>query len=272
MTGSFGKTMAMALLSAALVLSGCGRPAVTRSAADASAPRIVPVAQPRFGDADPHEWEGRHPGHYPVHGIDVSRWQGAIDWRLARANGVSFAYMKATEGGDHTDPAFDEHWRAAAAAGLPRGAYHHYYFCRSAAEQARWYIAHVPRAPGALPPVLDIEWTPFSRTCRVRPPADEVRRDIATFARIVGSHYGQRPMIYTTVDFYRDNDLGRLSGYEFWLRSVAGHPAEVYPGQRWTLWQYTGTGLVPGVERQTDINAFSGSAEGWSGWLAARAI
>ena len=66
-------------------------------------------------------------------------------------------------------------------------------------------------------------------------------------------------MIYTTVDFYRDNELWQLDGYPFWLRSVAGHPSDVYPGQRWHFWQYTGTGLVEGIDGPTDLNVFAGT-------------
>ncbi len=89
--------------------------------------RPVAVSAPRFGDADPTDWPGRGPASYPVHGIDISRWQGVVDWPAARANGVGFAYLKATEGGDTLDPLFRTNWAAAARAGVPRGAYHYFY-------------------------------------------------------------------------------------------------------------------------------------------------
>ena len=59
-------------------------------------------------------------------------------------------------------------------------------------------------------------------------------------------------------------DLGRMQGFHFWLRSVAGHPAEVYPGQRWAFWQYTGTGMVEGIDGLTDINVFGGTRSQWA--------
>ncbi len=99
-----------------------------------------PGANPQLGDSRPHEWRGAHPYRHDVHGIDISRWQGEIDWGRVRGAGISFAFIKATEGGDHSDPAFPRYWREAAAARIPRGAYHYYYFCRSGAEQARWFI------------------------------------------------------------------------------------------------------------------------------------
>jgi lysozyme len=252
-------------LVAMLVLAGCGG----RQSAPDTASAVVNPAQ--FGDAKPHEWNGRSPDQYEVHGIDASRWQGVIDWRTARANGVSFAFFKATEGGDIIDPAFGSYWASAGAAGMPRGAYHYFYFCRPAIDQARWFIQHVPRSRGALPPVLDMEWNAHSPTCTRRPDAAHVRAEAKTFMDALERHYGQRPILYTTVDFFHDNQMSRLAGHEFWLRSVAGHPSTVYPGQRWRFWQYSGTGLVPGIQGKVDVNAFSGSRRDWQNWLDARA-
>ncbi|OBY28764.1 glycoside hydrolase family 25 protein [Leisingera sp. JC1] len=253
--------------------AGCGRPperdagapAVTRT--EPANARLAGLSTyPRFGDRDPHDWEGRKPWSYPVHGIDVSRYQGDIDWRRVRRSGVSFAYIKATEGGDHTDAKFRDNWRGARAAGLKHGAYHYYYFCRPAAEQARWFIKHVPKDANALPPVLDMEWNHRSRTCRTRPDGATVRAEARKFLNILERHYGKRPVIYTTVDFYRDTGIGKLTGTEFWLRSVAGHPQKVYPGKNWSFWQYSGTGEVPGVAGDVDLNTFRGSPESWLRW------
>jgi len=227
---------------------------------------------PHFEDSDAFDWTSRTPWTYPVHGIDVARYQGEIDWPAVRQANVSFAYIKATEGGDHLDAAFRENWRGAARAGLLRGAYHYFYFCRSAAQQARWFIRHLPNQAGMLPPVLDIEWTPRSPTCRLRPEPRKVRAEMKVFLQRIQKHYGKPQLVYTTPDFYHKNQLWRLHGVEFWLRSVADHPEDRYPGRRWTFWQYTGTGIVPGVEGHTDINAFSGTPEQWQAWLVSHGV
>ncbi len=226
----------------------------------------IPHYPPRFGDADPWEWESIKPTAYPVHGIDISRWQGDIDWITAKRAGVSFAFIKATEGGDVADPKYWTHHQGAKRAGVPYGAYHYYYFCRSAAEQARWFIQNVPRDYGALPHVLDMEWTPTSRTCTKRPDGRTVRAEAKVFLDMLQAHYGKRPIIYTTPDFYRETGIGTMRGETFWLRSVAGHPSKVYPGARWTFWQYTGTGLIPGIPGEVDINVFRGSHSDWVAW------
>jgi len=254
----------MIVLLACLLLSCGGRhnqsaPPAIRAIADV----------PRYGDADPHAWSGVVPWQYPVHGIDVSKYQGDVDWHAVRRAGIDFAFIKATEGGDHSDDRFQDNWSAARAAGMPRGAYHYYYFCRPALEQAAWFINHVPKDASALPPVLDLEWTHKSKTCTYRPDPATVQREGRIFLAALTAYYGKRPVIYTTVDFYRDAELWQLD-YPFWLRSVAGHPSDVYPGQRWHFWQYTGTGLVPGIEGPTDLNVFAGSGAQWAAFANAR--
>lgn len=227
----------------------------------------VTVNPPRFDDAKPHPWDGRAPQTYPVHGLDVSKYQPPIDWAAARGAGVSFVFIKATEGGDMLDERFEEHWRGARRAGIPAGAYHFYYHCRPAIEQAEWFIRNVPRN-GTLPPVLDMEWTPFSPTCTIRRPPEVIRAEARVFLERLTRHYGRKPVIYSTVDFFRDTELWRVGDYPFWLRSVAGHPQDVYAGRHWAFWQYTSTGLVPGVTGEVDINVFAGSAAQWQTWVS----
>ena len=260
----------VALLAVTAVLSACGGApdrGSDRGADPAPAVSVLPI---RFSDADPHPEVRLATSNHPVHGIDVSRFQGPIDWFQVAQSGVSFAFIKATEGGDLVDPLLRDHMQGARRAGVPRGAYHFFYHCRPAAEQAQFFIDNVPREPGALPPVLDIEWTPTSPTCTIRREASVIRAEMAEFIRIVGAHYGQRPVIYTTLDFYHDNDLNLLGRQDFWLRSVAAHPRDAYPGQPWTFWQYTSTGLVPGITGKADINAFVGGADLWAAWLESR--
>lgn len=259
------------LAALACFLTACGSRRAPVDAVPEAAPQISLRAAPTkiypsFGDADPHDWKRRRPTSYAVHGIDISRWQGAIDWGKARRAGVSFAFIKATEGGDVFDPKFEQHWAGAGATGVARGAYHFYYFCRPAEQQAAWFIKNVPKDSNALPHVLDMEWNHQSRTCKLRPKPEKVRSEARKFLNKLEAHYGQRPIVYTTPDFYKETGIWRLGQTEFWLRSVAGHPSEVYPGGQWRFWQYTGTGLVPGIEGKVDINVFGGTVQEWREW------
>ncbi len=221
----------------------------------------------RFRDAKPIDFGKVSPGQYAVHGVDVSRWQGEIDWPKLRSQGANFAYIKATDGGDHLDPMFRKNWREANEAGLRRGAYHFFYWCRTAGEQADWFIRNVPKVEGALPPVIDVEYNGESK-CKRRLSRAVVLEKMQVFMDKLERHYGQRPVIYTAPDFYRDNLKGEFLDYPFWLRAVAQHPSKVYPGRKWVFWQYSGSGLSHGVKGKIDLNVFYGSERQWRSWVA----
>jgi len=101
-------------------------------------------------------------------------------------------------------------------------------------------------------------------------PRGQVHAEARVFLNAVEAHYGQRPILYTTVDFYEENRLWEMGGVDFWLRSTAAHPSDRYPGQHWLIWQYSGTGLVPGIKGKVDLNAFAGDRRAFAVWLAAQ--
>ena len=89
---------------------------------------ILPTNRyPTKSDVRPHAGVARA-HELPIHGIDVSKWQGTVDWAAVRAAGTQFVFIKATEGGDHVDDRFLENWNGAGAVGIPRGAYHFVYW------------------------------------------------------------------------------------------------------------------------------------------------
>jgi lysozyme len=221
----------------------------------------------RFRDAKPINFGRASPRSLAVHGVDVSRWQGDIDWMRLRTQGANFAYIKATDGGDHIDPMFRTNWRKAKEAGVKRGAYHFFYWCRTAGEQADWFIRNVPRDPDALPPVIDVEYNHLS-DCKMRLSRAKILEKMQVFMDRLERYYGKRPIIYTAPDFYADNLDGEFMQHPFWLRSVAAHPTKIYPGRRWVFWQYSGSGLTQGVEGKIDLNVFHGSENDWHDWVA----
>ncbi|WP_265519577.1 GH25 family lysozyme [Nitratireductor luteus] len=237
-------------------------------------PALRPAGKPsggkvysqKFRDAKPVNFGKVTPQHHAVHGVDVSRWQGEIDWATLRGQGANFAYIKATDGGDHLDPMFRKNWDAAARAGLRRGAYHFFYWCRTAAEQADWFIRNVPKVKGALPPVIDVEYNHQS-DCKRRWPRADILEKMQVFMDRLERHYGQRPIIYTAPDFYGDNLQGAFPNHPFWLRAVAEHPSKVYPGRDWVFWQYSGSGLSQGVNGKIDLNVFRGDERAWWNWV-----
>jgi lysozyme len=208
------------------------------------------------------------PADYQIHGVDVSKYQGDINWDSVRASGVQFAWIKATEGGDRLDEKFAQNWAGAKAAGIPRGAYHFAYWCRPAEEQATWFKANVPNDPDALPPVLDVEWNGQSKTCPKRLPRDVAIAQMKIILAAMEDAYGKKPVIYTSIDFHRDVMQGEFNDYSIWVRSVKCNPALKYGARRWRFWQHTAEGHVAGIRGNVDRNAFNGTAAEWRTWLA----
>jgi lysozyme len=208
------------------------------------------------------------PSDYPIHGIDVSKYQGQIDWSAVAGSGVKFVWIKATEGGDHADERFAVNWAGAKLAGVPHGAYHFVYWCRPPIEEISWFEQNVPVEADALPPVLDVEATPTSATCHRHLERDSAIADMKVMLEEMERHYGRRPVVYTSVDFF-DAILsdGAFSDYPIWVRSTKHHPAVRYGLRMWHFWQYQSDGAVPGIEGHVDRNAFYGTGEQWQAFL-----
>jgi lysozyme len=203
---------------------------------------------------------------YEVKGVDVSRYQGEIDWFSLRKSGVRFAYIKATEGSSLRDPRFAENWLRSHDAGIVRGAYHYFSRCKSGAVQAANFIATIPAGSGSLPPALDVEQM---EPCANLPRNADPLPEIGAFLDAVEKHFGRRPLIYSTQEFYevyfRDGRSAEQIGKErFWLRSL--HRAPSYG--RWILWQYHNRGRRGGIDGPVDLNAFNGSMEDFEKFAA----
>ncbi|NBS35558.1 MAG: glycoside hydrolase family 25 [Methylocystaceae bacterium] len=268
------------ILGAVSLLSACGGgldPSYSRGHKFAtSAPLTNTKKDPSFlayavPETELHKFPATRSAEFPVHGIDVSKYQGDIDWGQVKDSGVAFAFIKATEGGDRTDSKFQYNWAAAKAAGVPRGAYHFVYWCRPPHEEIGNFIANVPVDSEALPPVLDVEATPESKSCKRTLYRDEALRDMRAMLEQMERHYGKRPIIYSSVDFYQailHSDA--LSEYPIWVRSTKYHPQVRYGDRRWTFWQYRSDGRIAGIGNAVDQNTFNGSQNEWQRWLASQ--
>jgi lysozyme len=217
---------------------------------------------------------GRHPfptrtespgaSAHPIHGIDVAKFQGEIDWAALKRAGVKFAFIKATEGADRLDDRFSQNWQAARAAGIARGAYHFNYWCSAIEDQIAWYQRHVPVERDSLPPILDLEWNRHSPTCPQKFPKHVVVPRIKAWLTAMERHYGKKPIIYVDGPFYRDVlSGGEFADYPMWLSNMRGLPQEKFPGRSWAFWQYTYRGQLPGIRGRVDRNVFAGSPEQW---------
>ncbi len=195
-------------------------------------------------------------GQYEICGVDVSHYQGEVDWNTLREQGISFAYIKATEGSSYVDAYFAQNVIGAGQAGVTPGAYHFFSFDSPAETQAEWYIETVG-SESILIPAVDIEYYGDKRQ---NPPEESVvRNSLQKMLDILETEYGVKPMIYTTYPFYRKYIQGYFDEYPLWLRNVYFEP-----GEDWTLWQYADRVVLDGYageERYIDMDVFYGSAE-----------
>jgi lysozyme len=229
--------------------------------------------------AEPSALTGHHPfplreaspgfDLHEVHGIDISKYQGEIDWQAVKGAGIGFAFIKATEGTDLVDRRFQANWAGAKAAGVARGAYHFSYWCTPMAAQFENFRRIVPVEPDSMPPVLDLEWNHQSPTCPKKVPKEQALAEIRTWVQLAERHYGKKPILYVEIPFYRDVlSGGEFSDYPLWLRSVAAPPQVRYPGRRWAFWQYTDKGRVAGIGPRVDKNVFAGTRAEWQRLVA----
>lgn len=246
--------VSVCVLAAALAQAGC-------------AGGVGEIAEPAvMASTHPFPVREASPGHHAheVHGIDVAKYQGEIDWQAVKAAGVGFAFIKATEGADRMDDRFQANWAGARAAGIPRGAYHFSYWCTPMEQQFEAFRRVVPVEPDAMPPVLDLEWNFQSPTCPRKVDKAHALAEVRKFLRLAEAHYRKKPIIYVEIPFYRDILAdGELSEYPIWVRSVAAPPQARYPGRRWAFWQYSAKGRVPGIKPLVDRNVFAGSRSEW---------
>jgi lysozyme len=247
---------------AAAALSGCGSaiPFADSTGSIPPARGAIHPAKSAFTGPFPHD--------FAIHGIDVSKYQGDIDWAQVKASGVTFAYIKATEGGDFVDPKFQQNWNGAKAAGLRRGAYHFVYWCRPWHEEMQHFVQTVPVDRDALPPVLDVEATPESRSCKRRLERNSAVSEMREMLRAMERHYGKKPVIYTTVDFYEAIlHPSELDDYPIWVRSTKYSPHVKYGSRNWHFWQYQSDAQIPGIVGNVDRNAFRGDYRQWLAFM-----
>ena len=190
---------------------------------------------------------------YSLQGIDISHWQGTINWASVKSSGKKFAFCKATEGTDYTDPTFATNWPAMKAAGLLRGSYHMGRPAEDAVAQADRFFDTVQPSSGDLPLVLDSE-----KTDSLTP--SQVRSWTVAFINRLTSRLGRPPIIYTGFYFWRDSaGNGSNLGCPLWLAAYNTNPLVPAAWTKYTMWQYSSTGSVSGISGNVDLDAFNGT-------------
>lgn len=190
---------------------------------------------------------------YPVFGVDISNYQGDVNWDKLEEQGVKFAFIKATEGSGHTDESARRNIESALKTGIKISAYHFFSFDSAGETQADNYIAAVGDDEITLPPVVDIEY--YADKKKNKPSQEETEAILRPLLEKLEEHYGVKPMIYTTLPVYYRYINGAFSEYPLWIRSVNFEPDLV----DWTFWQYDDHGKLEGYygdEEYIDFNVY----------------
>jgi lysozyme len=195
---------------------------------------------------------------YPVRGVDLSYYQGNIDWDVLAEQNVTFAFIKATEGVDHNDTQFSQTWESAKDSSVYVGAYHFYRFEDSGAEQAENFIQTVPVTENTLPPVIDVELYASLEETDL-PDVEETQENLREMLELLEEHYGVKPILYAAPNTYRKYVKVFQGDYPIWLSNYYYEPYS-----DWTFWQYTDDGELDGYDgyqQRIDLNVYKGSLE-----------
>lgn len=203
-----------------------------------------------YGDAN-------YPQGYSIHGIDISHYQGIIDWdKLSEAtvdgNSLKFVIIKSTEGTSSLDENFNDNFFQAREYGFIRGAYHFWSNQSDARAQANYFLKKVRLQKGDLPPVLDIEHKPKNKS------VEDFQRDVLTWLHIVENKYHVKPILYTYYKF-KEQYLSApvFDDYPYWIAHYYVEKVE-YKGP-WKFWQHTDAGKLDGIKGYVDLNIYNGS-------------
>ena len=198
---------------------------------------------------------------YPVRGVDVSSYQGEIDWQVLSGQGIQFAFIKATEGSSLVDPRFDFNYKEARKTGLRVGAYHFFSYDSPGTSQADLFIETVEKIPGMLPPVIDVEF--YGDKEYNQPDRESTQRELGILIDRLEAHYGMMPILYATEKSYQLYIAGSYPDCDIWIRNVITSPT-LSDDRKWVFWQYTNRKRLDGYqgdEPYIDMNVFRGSQD-----------
>jgi lysozyme len=197
-------------------------------------------------------------------GIDVSVYQGTIDWTKVKAAGITFAFIRISDGLPPIDTKFHQNWAGARAAGVVRGAYQFYRSDEDPIAQADLLLDTMGTLEaGDLSPVADVESTDGMTP-------EQIAANLRKWIDRVQAGTGRRPIIYSGPSFW-SNQVGGTSAFgdiPLWLANWTSGCPDVPKGfTKWTFWQYSSTGRVDGIGGAVDLDKFDGDATALSAFI-----
>lgn len=203
---------------------------------------------------DKHIFEILSKHHSKSFGIDVSEYQGTIDWEnvntIQEAYKIEFVVVRATAGKDKVDSKFKRNWNNVKSKYI-RGAYHYYRPNENSIEQAQNFIENVKLSKGDLPPILDIEKLPKTQSI------DSLKMGLKRWLKKIENHYKVKPIIYSGESYYNDFLEDEFSEYPFWIANYNFWKKEI--DNDWIIWQFSENATIKGINNAVDLNVFKGT-------------
>ena len=187
-------------------------------------------------------------------GIDISSYQGYIDWaKVSSDKDIRFVYIKATEGATYRSPHYAHNITQARRHGLLVGSYHYLTCTSSVQDQFENFSKYALKSVQDLIPMLDIEVRDnWSRS--------QLLDSVDRFCQLVENFYGVQPMIYSTMGFYNKNLAPHFNKHHLYIGRYSSSEPEINWEGEYTIWQYSETGIIPGIDAYVDLCRFSSDA------------
>ena len=211
--------------------------------------------QRKLEDARINDIVANHEGK--IFGIDVSQYQGTIDWENLEAIEeqfeIKFVVVRATAGSKKVDRNFKKNWKNLSSTVYIQGAYHYYRPDENSTDQANNFIKNVKLRKGHLPPILDIEKMPKGQSM------NKLKEGLQNWLTIVEKEYGVKPIIYTGEKYFEDFLQEDFPNYKFWIANY--NPWKEKIEDDYLMWQFTDKAKLHGVNELVDVNVFNGNVE-----------
>jgi GH25 family lysozyme M1 (1,4-beta-N-acetylmuramidase) len=191
-----------------------------------------------------------------IFGIDISHYQGRIDWEEVRTSHhpIEYVFMRSTMGSNGKDNEFKRNWKGAKKQGYHRGAYHYFRPNESGKNQFENFKNSVVLEKGDLPPVLDIEK-------QSRKGNKYMVGEVKKWLKAAEDHYEVKPIIYTGHTFYKHFLKGEVDGYPLWIANYNPNSKHKIKEEEWRFHQFTEKVRVKGIRATVDGNDFDGTTQ-----------
>ena len=188
-------------------------------------------------------------------GIDISSYQGYIDWaKVSSDKDIRFVYIKATEGATYRSPHYAHNVTQARRYGLLVGSYHYLTSSSSIDKQFENFSKYALKSVQDLIPMLDVE-------VRGNWSRSQLIDSVDKFCQLAELHYGVQPMIYSTMGFYNKNLTPHFNKHHLYIGRYSNAEPEINWEGQYTIWQYSETGIIPGIDAYVDLCRYRD--DGW---------